>query len=311
MRISSIASTASLITLSAALSAGFAPPAHATHRCEDYGLKPIGLFALAQPVDEFVANRNVPAAVEEFLALFQEEDQRGERELGGLGLPELTQLLREMNRDPTATQFSVPVPAALQGIAGFVTTILLQHLIQEKGQPIARKTVYGKIRDYVFLKEDGSGHINVDVCTDDAVTGRRELFHWDVEVPAGIDDPGERLTVTPRDDGSPADPFAGIIALPAAALDAANPHSIWARDLDHKLGVQRGSKIIINHVYYRDLSTPDFKRLESGHHFYNSTPQSCIDLFTEGPPPATFGELIGNDYCLGRCAQPAIFNSGD
>jgi len=52
------------------------------------------------------------------------------------------------------------------------------------------------------------------------------------------------------------------------------------------------------------LATP------SNQHLYMSTPESCVDLFTEGPPPATFGELVDTGYWLGRCEHPNIGNTG-
>ena len=303
----SIAKAATLVGL-CVLVGGFARPAHATHRCEDYGLKPVGLFAEGQPAEEFIAEtREKAGGVAAFL-----------RSLGITELDEdnLADLLQQINKDPTLLAYgNYTIPEALKGIGGISTIILLQRLFFIDGKPIATKVVYGKIRDYTFIDETKRGHLSVDVCTDDRQTGERELFHWDVEVLGDVKVPGEGFTVIPRDDTKPNDPFSLLpdFQMPDAALDATNPHSIWARGLDHKLGA-KGIGIKVRNVYHRKLSNairPRLERLDSMHHYYKSTPDSCIDLFTRGYPPATFGELVGNDYCLGRCAQPAIYNSGD
>jgi len=283
---------------------GLARPALATHRCEDYGLKPVGLFVEGQPVEDFVSEtRAKPGGVEDFLA-----------ELGlSLTQRELATQLLQINKDPIGPY---DVPQALRGAAGFSTILLLQRLIfvddlgfpaDESGKPIAEKVLYGKIRDYIFIEgpeNRGPGHLSVDTCTDDRMTGRRELYHWDIEVPDAL------FEVTRREEDRSQPPFPGL-TLPQAALDPTNSHSIWARGLDHKLSA-KGQGIEVKNVYYRVLSpreTP-LQRLED-RRYYESTPESCIDLFTRGRPPATIGELVGNDYCLGRCAHPAIYNSGE
>ena len=68
---------------------------------------------------------------------------------------------------------------------------------------------------------------------------------------------------------------------------------------------------MVRNVYHRKLTEPNLVRIADTEWPYQVTPASCIDLFTQGPPPATFGELAANDYCLGRCAHPPIVNSGD
>ncbi len=300
MNKNSISSAVGLAAFSLA-AFGLANPSIATHRCEDYGLKPVGLYVEGQSVNNFVTETRKAGTTAEFVT-----------SLGiDLDVDELAGLLTQINKDP-ATPY--PVPAALQGPAGFATIQLLQRLIfvdeggnpvAEGGTPIAEKVLYGKIRDYIYIQATGHGHISVDTCTDDRLTGQRELYHWDVEVR------GEGFTVTQRNDADPQNPFPGL-TLPDGALDPNNSHSIWVRGLDHKLGA-RGTAIRVHNVYHRSLSVSDtpLERLDDMHQLYEIDDDSCIDLFTRGRPPATVGELVGNDYCLGRCASPAIYNSGE
>jgi len=235
-------------------------------------------------------------------------------------IPALTALLRRIDNQPESLEQNLPI--ALQGIGGLSTTLLLTKLLG-----IADKVVYGKIRDYIFLENPGkvgSGHISVDVCIDRrefVPLGQdwRQFFHWDVEIPPDIFKYVERTP--PRDPFDPNtynDPFPGF-SLPKEAVDPANPRSTWRRGLDHKLHAENpspeGPSILVRHIYYRGVGTPDLIRLpdappDKRDSRYNSTKESCIDLFTAGPPPATFGELVENAYCLGRCEQPAIFNTG-
>lgn len=310
-----------------AIAGGLAFPAKATHRCVDYGLKPVDLYSNGTTVQTFVSNlRAGRVSVSDLRPLRAEEQDQTVtvasfiRLLGIVELkePELAVLLQQMRKSPGQLAYEYPIPRALQGIGGLPTTLLLQWLIFIDGRPIAKPVLYGKIRDYTFIDQTKSGHINIDTCIDDLQTGQREFFHWDVEIA------NNGFEVTERNDDQTDDPFSLLpeFQMPPGALDRNNRHSIWHRGLTYKLGA-KGYSITVRHVYHRVLSNaiiqtldllerPDpTDPLDPAHRFYTSTPDSCIDLFTRGYPPATFNELAGNDYCLGRCSFPAIYNSGE
>jgi len=299
------------LLFSAALELARPVQAHVADPCD--GLREWGLFVEGEPADDFVARlREDKGAAEAFIRNPEPEG------LGiDLDLAALEDLLRRMDAAPQVVYDNVPV--ALQGPGGLSTTLLLQKLLPlDEDEPIADKVLYGKIRDYIFDENTGSGHLSVDMCTDrnefvPLGEDRREYYHWDVEIFDG------GFQVEPRVDppqvSNPdayGDPFPGLpdLVLPAAAVDPANPKSIWRRGLDHKLHA-KGKVIEVRHIYHRKLSDPDLVRLDDEHNLYPSTDASCVDLFTPGFPPATIGELAGNDYCLGRCAHPGIVNSGD
>jgi len=270
------------------------------------------------------------------------------RSLGiDMHVDELANLLVNINRYPTRT---FDVPPALRGIAGLTTTMFLQTVIfvdgknkaiflNEKkqpvyangkrafgpdgnsfrGSPIATPVFYGKIRDITLPRategghqtptgdEKMNGHLGVDMCIDDVASNTRRFYHWDIEVVHN------GFSVTERDDSNPSNPFGLAMAMPAGALDRDNRHSIWYRDLKYKLGA-KGESIKVRNVYFRELSSKirqKLERLSQSHQYYQTSADSCIDLFTPHYPPATFIELDGNDYCLGRCAHPAIYNSGE
>lgn len=249
-----------------------------------------------------------------------------DRELGGLGIEidveRLAVVLAEMNETPQAVRDDVP--EQLRGIAGLSTTLFLQKVLPLNGDPVADRILMGKIRDYTYVRDSesedpgkGSGHLSVDICTD--IDGfvpvnedHREFFHWDLEV---IED---GFVVTKRTEPSdPSDittydaPFPGIdLMLPEMTWSPAYPSSVWRRGLDHKLH-SSNQWLKVSNVYHRKLDDPHLVRLPNDNWRYEVTEASCIDLFTQGPPPGTFAELAGNDYCLGRCAHPPIVNSGD
>jgi hypothetical protein len=244
-----------------------------------------------------------------------------ERVIDGLGIQldetELVALLQRLHEEPLGVYGDVPVQ--LQGIAGLTTVLFLQKVYPpDAEEPIANKVISGRIRDYIFVEATGRGHLAVDTCIDvlDFVPvgeDRREFLHWDIDIAPGGFSAGVRKE--PDDPDSLADyaaPFPGIsLALPAFTVDPTDPRSVSRRGLDHKLHARGETAIDVTDIHYRRLADPELERFDDSHPWYESTPASCVDLFTEGPPPGTFGELVSADYCLGRCEQPMIVNSGD
>ena len=204
------------------------------------------------------------------------------------------------------------VHEALTGIGGFAKIQVAEIALASRDPERAEETrlICGKIRDYVYDEGQKSGHLAVDTRIDVFDTAASynagtpdsvERYHWDIEVD-GI------YRVIQRDDNNPADPFPNTVKLPDAAKDPANPDGIWQRGLDHKL-YAKGTGIKVRHVYQR-FDDGRIERLPAGHPYYVSTDESCIDLLTAGPPPATVGELPPQSgYCLGRCDHPQVVNT--
>jgi len=279
-----------LATLSLMTSAALTGAARAKVAGPCEALEKWALFVDGEPADAFVARlRGNQPEIQEFIKSLEI----------GLAVEELSVLLRRIDAAPEDV---IEVPEALRGINGFSTTLLLNQLLLG-----VHPTLYGKIRDYIFIDKTKSGHISVDMCID-----RREFYHWDIAIREDGFHVERRTEPTdPSDfDTYPADPFPAVdLALPEAAVDPDDERSIWARGLTHKLHAA-GTRIEVRHVYRRKLGAPDLARLDSGHRFYQASEASCVDLFTTGYPPATFGELVRKDYCLGRCTHPAIVNTG-
>jgi hypothetical protein len=240
-----------------------------------------------QTVEEFLADRDQAEEVLNGLLELDVVEQRAQA----------IDLLERINQG-LATQEEVPV--ALRGIGGFGTLLVARaYLFNEAHR------VRGKIRDYVYVEDDQSGHLAVDVQTEffasakDRDSGkppqRKELLHWDIDVD-GVYEIHQRGTDF-------TDPFPQVdLTLPGYAIAG-----IWARDLKYKLHA-KGTGIIVRHVY-RKIDDDPIARLPSTDPRYGSTDASCIDLlFNPYPPEIELPPQIG--YCLGRCEHPPILNTG-
>jgi hypothetical protein len=229
------------------------------------------------------------------------------------------------------------VPPAVRGLGGFGTLLFLRayagRFAQKNGEtkvinPEFRTKVSGKICDYVFLPDpvdpyQGSGHLSVEVLEEtfqtnqdliDCKPNKATFHHWDIEVC--------KYSVFERNNKDfPDNPYPDLpnVMFPAPALDPNDSRSIWCRCLDHKLYAE-GKDIKIEQVYRQVTNYPsnssdeDFNLLDKDDPminalYYESTPDSCVDIMFKGYPP-----LVNlpeqREYCLGRCKDPAIVNTG-
>ena len=286
--------------------------------------EPLAAYLRANPEQAraFVRERERAVTIPEgSLDLQAQQLPPSETTIDGLGIDldeeALVALLQRLHQEPLGVYDEVPEP--LRGLAGFSTVVFLQKVYPlEAEEPIADKVISGKIRDYIFVEATGRGHLAVDTCTDvlefvPLGQDRREFIHWDIEIPEGSFSVVERIPPNGVDDpatyGNPF-PMDITTALPAFTVDPADPRSVWRRGLDHKLSAV-GRSIEIAHIHYRRLADPELVRYDDTHPWYDSSDASCVDLFTQGRPPGTFGELASGGYCLGRCAHPMIVNSGE
>lgn len=250
-------------------------PASAQSADPCVGMKDWSFVIRGQPADVYLAENTIDSLV---------------RELDfDISRSELARILVSFRDDPQRVYPGIP--GQLQGVDGFIVASLLQTLLDENGDPvtsggnpIADTVLSGKIRDYTLVKgpqNTGSGHISVDMCYRDDASKKKYFLHWDMAV--GDDNfTISETTNTPRP------------------------------PLDHKLEA-KGVSVEVRHVYFRDVTGTGtaLTRLNSGHRHYQRTNDNCVDLFTEGVPPETYGELVAADFCLGRCDNPRIVNTGD
>lgn len=191
-------------------------------------------------------------------------------------------------------------PAGLRGIGGLGVRLVARAFLLDEAH-----RVRGKIRDYLYDEGTASGHLAVDVRTEffasakDRDSGRppvrTELLHWDIEIDGAYEVHPRGLDFL--------DPFPDVdLELPGYAIA-----SIWNRDLKYKLHA-KGPGIIVRHIYSKVDDNP-IQRVRSEDPRYAQTDEACIDIFFNPYPPETeLPPQIG--YCLGRCEQPAVVNTG-
>lgn len=208
----------------------------------------------------------------------------------GIGIEpsDLVALLQQRARNPLDPIPQISEYEALRGIGGFIVGQFLLSVLDEDG--LLKKqgetvVLSGKIRDYIFEKDPqndriGRGHLSVDMCVKNIDLGLQQFFHWDIEV----NDKGFEV----REESPPES----------------------TRPLDHKLAA-KGQVIQVEHVYVRGGTVTRLTRIDDSDDVYQTTPASCVDLFTEGVPPETYGELVENAFCMGRCDHPLIVNTVD
>jgi len=234
------------------------------------------------------------------------------------------------------------VPEALKGIGriGVAPFLEAASARSEPGTSNLRVKVGGQVRDHIFIPDpsdpsdcpsSGRGHLSVDVLheffdADEDLRACRpnktEFYHWDIEISKYEVHKRYDLIEELKDDHGyfPNNPFPTLpdIAFPASALDPDDPRSIWCRCLDHKL-YATGKRIKVDRVYRQICNHPagpndeDFRLLDPDHPqdgiFYEQSNDACIDIMFAGYPPLA-GLPKQREYCLGRCENPAIVNTG-
>ena len=208
--------------------------------------------------------------------------------------------------------------------------------------------VSGKICDYIFIPDPedpykevqtGSGHLSVEVFQEqfnslqalrDCKPDKTAFYHWDIEVTKFEIHKRYDLAENPDHTNFPNNPFPTLackepeMEFPEFSLDKDDPRSIWCRGLNHKL-FAKDQDIVVESVYQEICHHPadggsgeedvPFHLLDKNdpviyETFYQSTPESCIDIMFKGYPPLAHLPTQSS-YCLGRCARPAIVNSGN
>ena len=170
----------------------------------------------------------------------------------------------------------------------------------------------GQITQYYFNQNDNSGYLAATTIITQKVTAGASqptmhvtAYRWAVAVTAG--------TYSVRtNSGDRNDPFPGTIPFAGGALD-----KIEASGFNKKLWAE-GTGIVIVSVEVDndyDPANPQFQLLDptknKNKNLYTTDSGSCIDMLFVGEPPATFAELEGPPtYCLGRCQQPLLVNTG-
>lgn len=138
--------------------------------------------------------------------------------------------------------------------------------------------------------------------------GLRVQYCWKLEV----EEDGFR--VVRRDDSHPDGPFPRTMDLSPEAVDRIKCQNqpTGCNELQYKLWAT-GFAIAVKEIHFRRANAPwDLldKLAQENRVFYVPSEDNCIDMMFVSAPPATLGGLQPPAYCLGRCANPPIVNTG-
>ena len=166
--------------------------------------------------------------------------------------------------------------------------------------------VYGQIEEYEFDKDAGTGRI-VDSTYFTTVTvplgigpilSETDSYRWTVSVEK------DGFTVVPKSNVDPDDPFPGTLEFDQAVLDRIEllgfEYKLWAK----------GTAIVIELIEFKEEGESDYSDVPTSDPRYRRTPENCIDMLFVNFPPAMLGELKPPLYCLGRCENPMLINTG-
>ncbi len=212
---------------------------------------------------------------------------------------------------------------ALRGLGGVVARAFLRAasaaLDSDTGLFNERQRVfhftYGRILYYEYNNEDsptapGSGRletityytrVTVPIGTPDntgEIISETDAVRWKVDVGKG------GFEVVERDDSAPDGPFPDTME-----FSDAMKNRVQFLGFEYKLWAE-GELITIDEVARKDHGETDYTILPGSAPEYHEGPDNCIDMMFVDPPPPRRGVLRPPLYCLGRCAQPHLVNTG-
>ncbi len=164
---------------------------------------------------------------------------------------------------------------------------------------------YGHTREFEFDSQAGSGRIlnftyftRVVVGPDNvAIESTTDSYRWEVAV-----DRGGYSVVEKGSD--PNDPFPDTLDFAPAMLNRIN-----ALGFEYKLWA-KGRAIDIVEIAFKAHGTPTYVPVPRSDPRYDRTDSNCIDMLFVNFPPPTLGTLQPPLYCLGRCDNPMLINTG-
>ena len=230
----------------------------------------------------------------------------------------LGQLVSDIRSDNLNSSVPVPGLTGLAGVLGHATLNEAESALRGNGTFDPDKQVFvsvsGEIQDYEFNAGLNSGRLEVitHVTTTPVpnnrpgrIIPRTTSYLWKIEVE---DNGGGGFRVF-QHSGNPNDPFPGTMPFTAEMLALIQTRGyqwkLWASGTDIEIVdvlIKRGA----SHQFTTLNNMPKYSRL------FNEIADNCIDMmFISQPPAALPDNLDPPFYCLGRCANPFIVNTGD
>ena len=280
------------------VSAGKTPPSYR-------GITPTRMIVEGQPVNIAIANTSLlKRALEGF---------KPERDPSSPVDPDLGELIREIEAANESATRKVPGMTGIGGVMGHAFLEAARDALLSGNFDRQRRveiSLHGQIESYAFNETDGSGSITSVTYIDRTVipsgngvpNTRTQAYRWEIEIEAG------GFTVV--DKGTdPYAPFPGTMQFSDAMkrrIDSLGfQHKLWAK----------GTKINVKKVEFKaNVNNPNWRELKKSNRkyakLYERDANNCIDMLFVDRPPTALDGMGPPFYCLGRCANPLIVNTG-
>jgi hypothetical protein len=234
---------------------------------------------------------------------------------GNTNPPKLKDLIDEIEASNNAGD-PVPGLTGLGGIFGHAFLGLAGGSLLGSGhfsqaQQRVLVTVAGQINEYAYDASDGSGALDVTTTFTRQIVpagagvppAKTEVFRYKITVAAG------GFTEFTKDQC--ADKFfCDVMPFSQDMIDRAN-----SLGFEVKLWAE-GTTITVTDVWHKGYNEQNLVKLDPATDteyakLFETDANSCIDMMFVGTPPATTQDLEGPPmYCLGRCSDPMIINTG-
>ncbi len=280
------------------VSAGKTPPSYR-------GITPTRMIINGQGANIAIANTSLlKQALEDF---------KPERSPSSPVDPDLGELVEEIEAANESDTRKVPGLTGIGGVMGHAFLDAARDALLSGNYDRQRRVeiaLHGQIEDYSFNETDGSGSITSVTYIERTVIPsgsgrpktRTQAYKWEIEIEAG------GFTVVEKGT-DPHAPFPGTMQFSddmKRRIDSLGfQYKLWATGT--KINVTKVSfKANANNPNWRELkkSNPKYAKL------YARDANNCIDMLFVDRPPAALDGMGPPFYCLGRCANPLIVNTG-
>ena len=280
------------------VSTGKAPPSYR-------GITPTRMIINGQRANIAIANTSL---LKQAL-----EDYRPERSPSSPVDPDLGELVEEIEAANESDTRKVPGLTGIGGVMGHAFLEAARDALLSGNYDRQRRveiSLHGQIEDYSFNEADGSGSITSVTYIDRTVIPsgsgvpktRTRAYKWEIEIEAG------GFTVVEKG-SDPHAPFPGTMQFSdemKQRIDSLGfQYKLWAS----------GTKIKVNKVWFKpNAKNPNWRELKKTNpkfaKLYEPDANNCIDMLFVDRPPASLDGMGPPFYCLGRCANPLIVNTG-
>ncbi len=228
------------------------------------------------------------------------------------GIDNIRDRINAIREDKSGGNRRLDELGVLRGLGGLFAFEFLNSVdatLDEEGQYDPDKRVYeffyGHTREFEFDRDEGTGHIlnftyftRVVVAGDNTpIISTTNSYRWNVDVEQG------GFTVVEKG-SDPDNPFPDTLEFSDEMLNR-----IDALGFEYKLWAT-GTPINIVDVAFKPHGAASYTSLPTSDSRYDRVDTNCIDMLFVNFPPPVLGTLQPPLYCLGRCQDPMLINTG-